>query len=116
MLRLPWSSGVGDGSPAGERHPCVGHGREPHPPPVVVDREEQLRTRTQSRAGGGGQEGGAGLTVGSRGGGSPSPREAGTAVNTLRDINQDACDTAEWADSHFTLKTDFSRFYPRTPC
>lgn len=63
-----------------------------------------------------GQEGGAGLTVGSRGGGSPSPREAGTAVNTLRDINQDACDTAEWADSHFTLKTDFSRFYPRTPC
>lgn len=33
----------------GERHLYAGHGHEPHPPLTVVDQEEQLRTRTQSR-------------------------------------------------------------------
>ena len=33
----------------GERHRYTGHGHEPHPPLTVVDQEEQLRTRTQSR-------------------------------------------------------------------
>lgn len=46
----------------GERHRYAGHGHEPPPPLTVVDQEEQLRTRTQSRGevGEGGRKEGAG--------------------------------------------------------
>ena len=62
-LRLPWSSGVGDGSPAAEGHPSVGRGHEPHPPPAKDQDPEQGR--------GWGKEGGAGPTGGPAGGREP---------------------------------------------